>query len=340
MRHLILAPLLAAMLTHAWAKTPTAAAARTAATRPVNVDDFIEQSVEGLKEMTRLHTADWKIGDTQRFDVDMDAGRITWTFADGAVATAPIQMVGTFNPKDTTFLWAWDHPSIPQPLRKDAALVKAYGEKHKVARLTARKIECDAEASWEFAALAARLGGAHGAYSGEANGPRAFVTFGQVTVESPRQQGKRVIPRPIVFPEHFGAPANEADAKRCLDIVRAYRKTLFETDQRYHEVERAGLPAGERLRDMLEKLVGANMAAHEKYWRATDDYHEPGALGWPSHYDDAKASAWAVLTPEPGRFFVRFRYDSQGLVWTNAYELREFPDTRDLRIVNYLFNLE
>jgi hypothetical protein len=29
-----------------------------------------------------------------------------------------------------------------------------------------------------------------------------------------------------------------------------------------------------------------------------------------------------------------------GLVWTNAYELREFADTSEICIVNYLFDLE
>jgi hypothetical protein len=117
--------------------------------------------------------------------VDQDSETISFRFADGTVATAPIQIVGTYNPADGTFLWGWDHPSVAEPLRAHARLVREFGEKHGVATLTERMVRCSEEEAWEFTALAARLGGANGAYRANTGGPLVFMTFGEVRLQKP-----------------------------------------------------------------------------------------------------------------------------------------------------------
>ena len=51
--------------------------------------------------------------------VDLEAGTIIFTSATKMV-TAPVQVIGTYTSLDRTFLWGWDHPSIPEPRRADA----------------------------------------------------------------------------------------------------------------------------------------------------------------------------------------------------------------------------
>lgn len=63
-------------------------------------------------------------------------------FADGVKAIAPIRVVGTYNQTDGTFLWVWDHPSVPEALRKHATLAKQWGEKNNVHNLVHRKVAC------------------------------------------------------------------------------------------------------------------------------------------------------------------------------------------------------
>ena len=48
----------------------------------------------------------------------------------GVRATCSVQVIGTFNQEDNSWLWAWDHPSIVPALREHAKRVKAYGEAH------------------------------------------------------------------------------------------------------------------------------------------------------------------------------------------------------------------
>ncbi len=93
-----------------------------------------------------------------------------------------MQIVGTYNTKDGTWLWGWDHPSVEPPLAEHAKQVLAYGRQHGFDVLTTRKLECPEEQCWDFAALACMLCNAQGAYRGPASDARVFFTFGKVTL--------------------------------------------------------------------------------------------------------------------------------------------------------------
>jgi len=147
---------------------------------PGTVEFFVQQSLEGLKAQTTAHSATWHLGAEESWSVDQDKGSVQFLFADGVVATASVQIVGTYNPQSGTFLWGWDHPSVAEPLRRAAILVRGYGEENEVLRFTEREISCTEAEAWEFAAVAARLDSANGAYRGDSGGPLVFMTFGEV----------------------------------------------------------------------------------------------------------------------------------------------------------------
>jgi hypothetical protein len=139
----------------------------------------LEQSMEDLQLKTGAHDAAWSIGKSS-WSVDQAAGTIVFTTPTGMTATAPVQMIGTYNTKDGTWLWAWDNPSIDTALREHALKVKEYGEQKKIAALTTRKINCSQEDAWELVAIACQLNNAQGAYRGPADATRVFMTFGKV----------------------------------------------------------------------------------------------------------------------------------------------------------------
>jgi hypothetical protein len=149
---------------------------------PDTVEFFVKQSLEGLKAQTTAHSATWHFGKEKSWSVDQDQGVIQFLFADGVVATAPVQIIGTYNPQSGTFLWGWDHPSVAEPLRRAAALVRSYGAKHNVVRFTEREVKCTEAEAWEFTAIAARLDSANGAYRANSGGPLVYMTFGEVTL--------------------------------------------------------------------------------------------------------------------------------------------------------------
>ena len=146
----------------------------------MDVDTFITQSMAGLATQAEAHSATWHFGEEEGWAVDQDTGLIRFTFADGTVAEGPVQMIGTFNPEDSTFLWAWDHSAILEPLREHAKLARSFGENHDLPAYTNRKVTCTEEDAWEFTAVAARLAEANGAYRANAGGPWVYMTFGEI----------------------------------------------------------------------------------------------------------------------------------------------------------------
>lgn len=119
----------------------------------------------------------------EHFDwsVDLEAGTIKFTSAT-KIVSAPVQVIGTYNTLDGTFLWAWDHPSIPEPRRADARLAHRFGQAQNLPLFTTRKVECSEEQAWSFTAVALYLSGAQGAYRGPAGTAMVFMTFGEMSI--------------------------------------------------------------------------------------------------------------------------------------------------------------
>jgi len=146
-----------------------------------DIEAFIAGSVEGLKMTTDAHRGTWHLGEEKSWNVDQDNGQIVFSFANGTTASSPVQIIGTLNTKDSTFMWGWNHPSVVPALQANAFQVKAFGEEHGSKELTTQKITCSEMRAWEYTALAMRLSEASGAYRAEAApGTFVFMTFGEV----------------------------------------------------------------------------------------------------------------------------------------------------------------
>jgi hypothetical protein len=143
-------------------------------------EDFIAASMDGLRLQSESNASVWGLGSGERWDADLATGEIKFTMANGMIATANLQVVGTYNTADGTFLWGWDHPSVPAALGRDAELARRWGEENGVADFTVRKVACTELRAWEFAAVAARLGQASGVYRGPSGSVLVFMTFGTV----------------------------------------------------------------------------------------------------------------------------------------------------------------
>ncbi|HEY5884075.1 MAG TPA: hypothetical protein VIT88_05275 [Pyrinomonadaceae bacterium] len=150
--------------------------------RPSDFATLQKISVEELKIKTDAHRAAWGIDRIKRWDLNQDDGLLVFSFADGIKATAPAQIIGTYNTKDHTWLWAWANPSIEDKLKADALKLRKYGEEHHVERLTQRKWVGTEEEAWAMVALAVKLCGEQGGYRGPAGATHVFIAFGKVTL--------------------------------------------------------------------------------------------------------------------------------------------------------------
>jgi hypothetical protein len=143
---------------------------------------MVARSLEDLRIKTASFERLFQIGEAD-WALDQDRGEIVFTSPQGLVATAPAQIAGTYNTDDSTWLWAWDNPSIAEPLAAHAKLARQYGERRRVAELTTHKLTITEEKAWELAALTCKLGNDQGVYRGPAGPTMVFITFGEVTLE-------------------------------------------------------------------------------------------------------------------------------------------------------------
>lgn len=169
------------------------ATARTSgwATRPdpdsLTLAQLIATSRATLELLTTANLA-IGIGNTERWEADLDAGTIAWVNdRDGTRRSAAVQVIGTYNTDDGTWLWGWHNPSVRAPLAQDAARVRAYGQRHGVANYTTPMISCTQEDAWDMTAVACFLAERQGAYRGPAGATMVFMTYGTVRIEQPRR---------------------------------------------------------------------------------------------------------------------------------------------------------
>jgi hypothetical protein len=152
-------------------------------------DTLLDQCVEELRLKTAAHDGIWQVGKAD-WDIDQDAGTIVFNSPNGMTATCAVQIVGTFNTEDNTWLWGWDHPSVDPALQAHARLCLAYGEEHGIEVLTAQKLgDASEDQCWQFTALACKLAGAQGGYRGPMGTTLVFVTFGQPSLVK-RKRGR------------------------------------------------------------------------------------------------------------------------------------------------------
>jgi len=144
----------------------------------VDVDLYWAQAWADLRirqgEMARrlkLTDATWK--------VNQEAGLIEFERADGALVRAPVQIIGSWNPRSEVFTWGWDHPSVHTRFRADAEGTD----------LTRRQVRISEAEAWRLTAVAMKVNAAQGAYRGPTDGPVVFMTMGDLKVlgeEPPR----------------------------------------------------------------------------------------------------------------------------------------------------------
>ena len=147
------------------------------------------RAIAELRTLTQIHEKTWAMGKAANVRLDQEAGDIIWTFRDGLVVAAPVEIVGTYNPASASFLWAWANHTILGKLQGSANRVRAYGEKHGITDFTSRLVTVSPARAWEFAAIANHLARAKGAYRASAGGIVVYVTFGKISVRTEGRSG-------------------------------------------------------------------------------------------------------------------------------------------------------
>jgi hypothetical protein len=148
----------------------------------VDVDRFWAESWIDLLNRQRWLSKKLKL-ETAPWQVDQNAGIIQFERKDGALVTAPVQIIGAWNPRTEMFRWGWDHPMVAQRLRNDAERTRWFGDKHELPELTERVLKMSEQEAWQMTALAMKVNASQGVYRAPTEGPVIFMTLGQPKVK-------------------------------------------------------------------------------------------------------------------------------------------------------------
>jgi hypothetical protein len=148
----------------------------------MELETLLREGRDMIDRTSRAHRERWGLGSAQRWVLDQDDGRIVWSFEDH-IASAPAQILGSWNGKVSSFVWSWDNDSSQAPLRTTAEDVRAIGLEHGVGALSTSPLKLNEEQVRDLVAVAFRLAGCTGLYHHYDGVLATYITFGPVTVE-------------------------------------------------------------------------------------------------------------------------------------------------------------
>jgi hypothetical protein len=140
---------------------------------------FLQGGMEGLRIQTEAHQRVWRLGKSERWDFSQNTGELVFTFPD-MIVRAPAQIIGSFDSREGSWMWAWANSSISDSLTLDSVRVRKYGAQHHLRRLTKPTWPAEEMDGWHMAGLANRLCESNGVYRGPAGTTFVFFTFGEV----------------------------------------------------------------------------------------------------------------------------------------------------------------
>lgn len=212
------------------------------------------------------------VGLEETYAFDQDQGKIELTFGDGRKIVANGQLLGSFDPRGHTFVWAWANPSIRPALLEDAHRARAEGRRIGDAALTTPIQTADFEQLTALLALVSQIAGADGLYRCTTNGSTSLFMTLRLDVHL-LPDGTEVAANTF-----FEGRASEELLAAANALARSYDSEMLAIDRAYHERHQAG-------EQVMEELLASKVEVYERYWSRDDDYWRPCSFGWPSDHD-------------------------------------------------------
>lgn len=148
----------------------------------LSYEQLIERAMNSVQLKNQMHSDTWKI-DQADWSVDQDDGIIVFESPEQLLVTAPVQIIGTYDQREGSWMWSWANSSITPNLTHDAKSVLAYGERKNIAQLQESKSLISEYQAWELTALACELNEQQGVYRGSAGTTLIYMTFGAISLK-------------------------------------------------------------------------------------------------------------------------------------------------------------
>jgi hypothetical protein len=119
----------------------------------------------------------WGIGTFERWELDQNQGILRFANTDGSGLETEAQVIGSFDPINSSWEWAWHNPYVADPLKTDVLKVKAYGETHQFPSLTTGKFIANESIANGMAAIALKVAGGDSVFPGRAADIVVMISF-------------------------------------------------------------------------------------------------------------------------------------------------------------------
>tara|TARA_R110000744_G_scaffold121663_5_gene226415 strand:- start:478 stop:1257 length:780 start_codon:yes stop_codon:yes gene_type:complete len=250
----------------------------------------------------------WQMQPTNQYSFDQGTGEVRYTVKEkGYVVYVKPKVLGTFNLKDKTFLWADRNKSLNTALSSNVdAFRKTIPIKYRK-----NELKFSVEFCKDLLALFAQYLNANGFDYQRQNNTIIFYALMNIKI---LKDGKVLI---------------DLEPKNHFQIVK--NDTLIALIKKFHAEQLAitSLFNDEKIDD--DTAFEQIQHVHLKYWHNEDPYFFP-SLCWPCDFDEGSIVAWNVFKTEDDRTFVTYTTDQGWTTENYAYEIENISNSEKLII--------
>jgi hypothetical protein len=92
-------------------------------------DHFLKQASDEFN-VKQAHLRDeWRFDECDQWAFDQETGVFKLEFEDGSMFEAQGQILGSHDPDEGSWEWAWNNPNVEKAVASDSLIVRALGEK-------------------------------------------------------------------------------------------------------------------------------------------------------------------------------------------------------------------
>jgi hypothetical protein len=151
----------------------------------IEFDQFIHLCYQELEKKQFYLKAEFGIGYCEKSEIDWLGGILKLKETSTVKLIAKITPIGSYSTTNSTWMWAWEYPSIPASLKQKCEGIKELGRIARREIFAASIFQTEPETAWEIAAIACHHLKSMGCYRAAFGGVWVFVTIDELeTVES------------------------------------------------------------------------------------------------------------------------------------------------------------
>lgn len=264
-----------------------------------NLEERFHEAVSSTRYNNIYNRIIWDLRPTNEYLVDQTKGTIRYQTDNPKIhAIARIEMLGTFNLDDKTFLWSDKNTSIQKHLADKVEQLRSGMPK----KYQNDKFTSDTDFNKKLLALFSYQLSSNG--FGIVRQANTIMYFALMKIDIYEHDELKVA---INAEPHFDIVENET----LIKTIKKFHKEKVDVNDKYYN--RKELTDKDAFKTIKE--------VHLKYWKNEDEYFYP-ALSWPCDFAESSTSDWKVLKLKgTHRIFVMYTADLRWTIEHYAYEI-------------------